>query len=358
MGRTDPAPRVKWESAARAIERGVRDGSFGEAGYLPAERELAASLGVSRPTLRKAIQSLTASGLLASLPGVGTRVNEEAHASAAPRIVALALPDIGNRFFVEVTEAVEYTLLQRGCQLLLSNYRHQPVLEEQQLRQFLPHSVRGVILGHESAWPLPAALAEFEARSIPVVLLFGVPAETRFDTVVIDERAGVEQAMRYLFSLGHRRIAYCRPLPGFGPHVRELAFLDLMLEAGLDTPAEFVLPFEAVERSADPIRRLFSRRRPPTAIFAGNDRAALIVMKRLAECGLEIPGDVSVMGFDNLAHTEHLPVPLTTVDQPKEVMGRRAAELLLERLDFGAGMPARREVYQPRLVIRASCAAR
>ena len=69
-----------------------------------------------------------------------------------------------------------------------------------------------------------------------------------------------------------------------------------------------------------------------------------------------MPAEVSVAGFDNLSFTEHLAVPLTTVDQPKEVLGRRAAELLLERVEFKLEVPPRREIYQPRLIVRESCA--
>ncbi|MFN8687062.1 MAG: substrate-binding domain-containing protein [Acidobacteriota bacterium] len=92
----------------------------------------------------------------------------------------------------------------------------------------------------------------------------------------------------------------------------------------------------------------------PTACLAGNDHVALLLLKSLAALKVRVPEQFSVVGFDNLRLVEHLPVPLTTVDQPKQEMGRRAAELLFERVQSGPSLPVRSEVFTPRLVIRES----
>jgi LacI family transcriptional regulator len=92
----------------------------------------------------------------------------------------------------------------------------------------------------------------------------------------------------------------------------------------------------------------------PTACFAGNDHVALLLLRSLAALKVRVPEQFSVVGFDNLRLVEHLPVPLTTVDQPKQEMGRRAAELLFERMEAGPSLPVRREVFQPHLIIRDS----
>ncbi len=103
------------------------------------------------------------------------------------------------------------------------------------------------------------------------------------------------------------------------------------------------------------MRKLLTTKPKPTAIFAGNDHSALLLLKHLAALGVRVPQDLSVIGFDNLAFTEHLTTPLTTVDQPKQEMGRRAVELLLERITFPASTEARREALHPHLIIRESC---
>lgn len=359
--RADAAERVKWEVIARGLLDRIRTGVYHPGAFLPPERSLAAEYGVSRPTVRKALQSLVESGAAVNSPGVGTRVPEGtadlAAASGGGKIIALALPDITNRFFVEITEAIEYTLLQRGYQLLLSNYRHQPIIEEMQVRQFARRRVDGIIVGHDAAQQLPPALDFVERAAIPVILLFSSPAETRFDSVILDEHAGVDQVLRYLFSLGHEHIAFCRPLPGTGMHPRERAFREIMARAGFHFPTGHLLRFEDIENASgsDAVAELLSAQPRPTAIFAGNDRVALVLLKHLAALKIAVPEELSVAGFDNLRFTEHLPVPLTTVDQPKAVMGRRAAEMLLERVEMNVALDVRREVFQPHLVVRQSC---
>ncbi|HTF67264.1 MAG TPA: substrate-binding domain-containing protein, partial [Edaphobacter sp.] len=81
----------------------------------------------------------------------------------------------------------------------------------------------------------------------------------------------------------------------------------------------------------------------------------LMLTKNLAAANVSVPEAFSVVGFDNLRFVEHLPVPLTTIDQPKQEMGRRAAEMLLERIDGLSGAAFRQEIFTPHLVIRESC---
>lgn len=356
------AGRVKWEAIARELLERIRRHDYQPGAYLPPERSLADEFGVSRPTVRKALQALVESGAAVNSPGVGTRVPEGAgQMSPAPgggKIIALALPDITNLFFAEVTEAIEYALLQRGYQLLLSNYRHQPAIEEMQVRQFARRRVDGVIVAHDAARHAPQGLGILEKAAIPVVLLFSATAATHFDSVILDERAGVEQVLHYLFSLGHQHIAFCRPLPGPELHPRERAFREILAESGLPLPESHILHFEDLEDHSrcEVLAKLLAGEPRPSAVFAGNDRVALMLLKHLSALEMRVPEEISVAGFDNLRFTEHLPVPLTTVDQPKGAMGRRAVEMLLERVELGLTLEVRREVFQPHLVIRKSCA--
>jgi DNA-binding LacI/PurR family transcriptional regulator len=190
------------------------------------------------------------------------------------------------------------------------------------------------------------------------VLLFSTPAEVHCSSVSVDDSAGVEQVMRYLFSLGHRHIAFGRPVEGDLPHPREREYVRLMEQQVGPVPPRFILPYEALDDSMcrATLEQLLAVEPRPTALFAGNDRVALVLLKHLSAMGVNVPHEMSVVGFDNLRFTEHLPVPLTTVDQPKQEMGRRAVELLLERIELVGGGEPRSEVFHPHLVIRDSCA--
>ena len=356
-----PGTRKREQITEKLTER-LKRGVYAPGDYLPPERTLAEEFGVSRPTLRKALAPLLESKLLVNHPGVGTRIakggRDRKTGGGNWRIIGLLLPDIDNRFYIEITEAIEYTALQRGYQVLLCNSRHQPAIEEAHIRQFADQGVHGVILAHDPHMPFPPSVSLLKEAHIPYVALFSSPSAIACDSVLVDDYAGVNQAMRYLSSLGHRHIAFCRPIAGAQPHPREKAYLQFMAQSGNPAPPHFLIPYETMDDAAGhhALRKLFEQTPAPTALFAGNDRIALLVLKHLASLQMEVPDDVSLAGFDNLRFTEHLPVPLTTVDQPKQEMGRRAVELLLERLEFDLSPEPRVEVFQPHLVIRESCA--
>lgn len=339
------------------IRERIDTGVYPKGAFLPPERTMAEDLGASRPTLRRALEPLVNEGLLENQSGRGTLVRDITDADRMPwRILALLLPDITNRFFAEVAEAIEYAALQRGYQILLCNSRHQVHLEDFHIKQLVARRVDGVILAHQPNQEIPQSVGLLRRASIPTVMLFSSAREADCDSVVLDDRAGVEQALRYLGSLGHCRIAYCKPLSGETPHPRDFHFAGFMRRQFPKCDAPHLdISGKTDEEIRIAVKAMLSREDPPTACFAGNDNVAIALMKGLAASGVNVPTQFSVVGFDNLRFVEHLPVPLTTIDQPKYEMGRRAAELLFERIEAGPNLPPRQEVFMPHLVIRESC---
>ena len=279
---------LKRERITRKLVELIAKGAYPAGDYLPPERELAEQFGVSRPTLRRALEPLIESGVLVNQQGVGTRVAEKPaprrRGSNGWRVIGLLLPDIGNAFFIEITEAIEYTALQRGYQLLLCNSRHQTAVEEMHLRQLAGQGVVGVVLAHDPHAPFPQSAALLEQASIPYVALFSSQAEALCDSVTVDDISGANQMMRYLYSLGHRRIAFCRPIPGDRAHPREKAYLEFMGRNGCPVPPGFVIPYRSLDDGAgsEALSRALASAAAPTAFFAGNDRTALLLMRRLA----------------------------------------------------------------------------
>ena len=352
----------KKDEVLRELTLRLENGIYTTGNFLPPERVLAEEFKISRPTLRKALEPLVASGALVIHPGVGTRVavrgQDEKVVPKNRQIIGLLQPDITDEFYSELTKSIEYCALHRGYHLLLCNSWHQLAVEELQIQHLANRPVSGVILAHDPQLHLPAALSQLDAAGIPYVVLFSSPAEVACDSVVVDDREGVDQIMRYLLSLGHRNVAFCRAVPGEDPHPREREYRRFMEHNDLPVAPHLVLAYESLSDAAcrATIENLFAQLPRPTALVGCNDRVAIVVMKHLSGLGIKVPQEVSVVGFDNLRFTEHLPVPLTTVDQPTQEMGRRAVELLLERIEVGKNRPPRREVFHPHLIIRESCA--
>ncbi|MEM8531505.1 MAG: substrate-binding domain-containing protein, partial [Chloroflexota bacterium] len=173
------------------------------------------------------------------------------------------------------------------------------------------------------------------------------------------------RTVEHLISLGHRRIV-CVSLPDQPSSIveRTQGYEQAMRDAGILPLASVPLalhkdrtPDNGIPTYADvemaPITKLLSIEEPPTALFCINDFVALGVMQRVLAHGLSIPHDIAIAGFDDIAIAPHMPVPLTTVAQPKYEIGARAAELLVTQVDHGPQYDT--ELVLPtNLIVRAS----
>jgi GntR family transcriptional regulator, arabinose operon transcriptional repressor len=354
-----PPGAAKHGIISAEIERMVTNGSYRPGDFLLPERGLAEQFSVSRPTIRRALASLVERGLLVNRRGLGTSVRgpvEEENRNHW-QIIGLLVPNFTNQYFVEVTEAIEQAALQRGYQVLLANTRHQANLEEMHLQQMANARVSGVVVIHDPYSPFPESVSLLRTAGIPYVALFNSPSEADCDSAVLDDHSGVNEAMHYLYSLGHRQIAFCRATSAAYPHPRERAYSEFMAQKGLSTPLKYLIPniSGSEGEGLQILKNLFQTEDAPTAILAGNDHTALTCQTYLAHLNKRVPQDVSLVGFDNLRFTEHLSPPLTTVDQPKREMGRRAVEMLLEQIELGMSGPPRITKFHTHLVIRESC---
>jgi LacI family transcriptional regulator len=199
-------------------------------------------------------------------------------------------------------------------------------------------------------------LAEAERASLPVVLMNRIAEDYSFPAVTVDNERGVRMAVAHLTSLGHRRIGYIA-----GPQD---------VSTGLNRYRGFLAAMEASKVPVDPglvsfanafsideghrcARALFQAGASCTAVAAGNDMLAVGCYAAMDEAGLSCPGDVSVVGFNDMPFIDRLRPPLTTVAFPHYQVGTEAAQLLLERLRGGPG-PVKILYLAPELVIRGS----
>jgi LacI family transcriptional regulator len=169
---------------------------------------------------------------------------------------------------------------------------------------------------------------------------------------------GAFEATRYLLQLGHRRIGFITGYLEMGCARERLAGYEAALaehgievDPSLSREGDFHQP-----RGYAAAHELLSLRQPPTAIFASNDISAFGAMEAVRERGLSIPGDVSVIGFDNIPQAMNVHPTLTTVRQPLEQMGQEATRMLLSRI-ADPTLPDARIELSTELIIRSSCAA-
>jgi LacI family transcriptional regulator len=190
----------------------------------------------------------------------------------------------------------------------------------------------------------------------PIVAVDPHAGPSNLPSVHSDNLAGAITATAHLIELGHRRIGFLAGRPDLeSARKREQGYRDALAAAGIPLDPELIRVGDYdLEMSEVPARQLLSLFDRPTAIFAANDLSAIQTMHVARSLGLSIPGDVSVIGFDNIPESALTAPPLTTIDQSIQEMGRRAVELLIDLIEGNAEPPG--QVTLPtRLVVRQSC---
>jgi DNA-binding LacI/PurR family transcriptional regulator len=285
---------------------------------------------------------------------LGYRPNAMARslASRRTRTVGVLLDDLRNPFFAEIVGGVEELAAELGYQLLLAAGNRQARREQAAVSALLEYRVDGIILVSPRMRVADIAVAALEA---PLVIV-GRPARgVDADFVLVDETHGTELVLDHLAGLGHKRIAHVDGGTGAGGPQRRAAYLRGMTARGLADHVQVIAGDFTEEAGVTAARELVSDGRPlPTAIFAANDMIAAGLLGGLDPAGVNVPRDVSIVGYDNIgiAHLAH--VSLTTVDQPRTEMGRLALELLLDRIDNHR--PREVRMLEPALVVRATTA--
>jgi DNA-binding LacI/PurR family transcriptional regulator len=322
--------------------------------------DVAARAGVSRALVSLVIRGSSKVSekrrrrVLAAAAELGYRPNAMARglASKQTRTIGVFLDELHNPFYAEIMDGVEEGAADLGYRVLIGTAGRRDGAARATIDAFLELRADGLVLVGPR---LPSAEIAAAAKSTPVVVVARSMRSPLVDSIANDEHAGARLAVRHLAELGHRSIAHVDGGAGAGARARRDGYSRAMAELGLARETR-VVPGDYTDvagvRAAE---RLLEAARLPTAVFAANDFVAAGLIDRLEETGLRVPDDLSVVGYDNtyLAALHHM--SLTTIDQPRPQMGRRAMELLVERIEQARVRPVHQRV-KPALVVRGSTA--
>jgi LacI family transcriptional regulator len=291
---------------------------------------------------------------------LGYRPNRVARGLVTGRsqTLALVVSDIRNHFFAEVARGAEDAANRAGLDLLLCNSDLDPEKQMRYLQSLQEKRVDGILINSVSV--LSRSQQEQIARmGIPLVLLNRAAPRSVFSTCRSDNAGGGRLAGEYLARLGHRHIAHLTGPRHHGNMTDRLKGFARALAAGPHAIAPVVLHGKNnINGGYEMTRQLLASHPEVTAIFAASDTMAFGAIRALGEAGLRVPGDISVIGFDDIELTGIVNPPLTTIHQPKYELGEAAVEILLRQAGGKGPRTPEHRVFDVHLIERQSCVAR
>jgi LacI family transcriptional regulator len=273
--------------------------------------------------------------------------------------LALLVPDLANPFFTLIVQAAEDVAWRAGYHVILCDTRAELEREREYIEDMVEFQVEGVLVAPVSDRSR-SNLRILGRSNTPYVLIDRSIAGFEADLVQGDSVAGARRLVEHLIELDHRRIAMITEIPEISTARERLrGYRDALQTAAIEQRPEYVVEASAVDPRGgyEAALRLLDLEQPPTAIFAVNNIVAAGVVEAARERGLEIPGDLALVCFDDIEHVSRLYPFLTVMAQPAETFGSLAAQLLLDRI-AGRVRERRRVVVLPAdFIVRRSSGA-
>jgi LacI family transcriptional regulator len=320
--------------------------------------DIARAAGTSASTASRAIngKGYVSEAARARLLDAADRLGYVPNASArtlkqkTSRVIGVVVSDLRNQFYGRLAAAIEQTLRDANYQMVLLGDNSETDEELAGVRTFLAMRAPGVIMT-----PVGDEASELLARhGVSVVEVDRILAKVPCDAVVIDNERGAREATAHLLDAGHRRVALFVAATNWTSDAGRLAgYRQAHEDAGVPVDERLILRVAFHQPDAEERIAALLDAEQPTAVFAANNLLAEQAWRVLRRRGSRLPEDVSLVGFDDVPWMEMVSPAITVVAQPTEELGRRAARLLLSRIDNSARPPAV-EWLEPRLVVRGS----
>lgn len=328
-------------------------------------REIARRAKVSTATVSRAINRVpTVDPQLARrvwrvVEELGYYPNTQARAlvSGRTRIFGLIVSEITNPFFPELVQSFEDIAVQHDYEILLSSTIHDPKRAELAVRRMVERRVDGVAV---LTFGMEERLIEhLRFRKVPLVFVDVGPHVSGVSNIRINYRDGIRQAVQHLAALRHTRIAFVMgPTNLKSSQARRAAFEQAMKEIGLDVTEDLIVVGDhTMEGGMQALLKLAALPERPSAVMCSNDISAIGVLRQAYDSGINIPGDLSVIGFDDIRLAQFTTPPLTTVQMSQVELAKLAFKALINEVEGTASPPLGGDyVLTTNLVLRCSTA--
>ena len=330
-------------------------------------KRVADELGVSITTVSKVLNNRSDIGtetrarVLAKVAELNYRPNVIARSLTLRRTRSLGIivPDLLHSFFVEIVSGIDSIARSRGYGLLICSSYDDARREREEVEMLRQRQVDGIVLASATAAGNTDLLSELAAAGLGLVMIDRDDhASVHCDRVVTDDQLVGELATTHLLENGRRKIGHiCGPSIAHARR-RTIGYRRALQAHGLPVKHELMVRAGFMEADGyQAMTRLLALRPRIDAVFAANDPAAIGAMKAIWDAKRRIPDDIAVVGAGDILMGDLLRVPLTTVSWSRDDLGRRAGELILERIEPDPPSVFKRVIIPPHLVPRLSSGA-
>ncbi|QBD84514.1 LacI family transcriptional regulator [Clostridium tetani] len=271
--------------------------------------------------------------------------------------IGVIVPGITNLFFPTIVESIEDYSKDQGYSIVLCNTRGEALKEKEIIENLMSKGVDGIIIIDPTLDNLKNKYLEDISMKLPIIIVNGSPEELKGNFICYDEKVGTLEAFEYLLELGHKEIAFIRGSKSYSYDIKEKIYTDIIEKNNLKYNEILDVgkgnSIEVVENTQKKVEEFLLNKNKPTAIFACNDLMALGVVNACNKLNLNVPQDISIIGFDNTLISNITHPKLTTVDLNMEGIGNIAALKLLEIIEDKN--KSIRYTMETKLIVRESC---
>lgn len=323
--------------------------------------DVAAAAGVSTATVSRvlstpdAVRPLTRARVLKVVEELGYRPNalaRQLRMQETKTIIAI-MPNLSNSLFPEVISGIEMEAELSGYQVLIADARNQDSIEEYYLNAIRQRQIDGII---SMSANIAQKLVKEIAEEYPLVIAIQNFKDSKIPSVSIDNYAAAKAMTTHLIRMGHKQIAHITssvPLQVYQD--RLYGFVNTLKESNVPVDKDLVRYGQAsIQGGFEQMESLLLTGKPITAVFASGDTMAMGAIKALKKHGFHVPGDVAVVGFDDIELAAFWEPALTTIRQPKQLIGQCAFRKLLSMIQKEHALNTK-DILDHELVIRESC---
>ncbi|MBV1821355.1 LacI family DNA-binding transcriptional regulator [Clostridium cochlearium] len=271
--------------------------------------------------------------------------------------IGVIVPGITNLFFPTIVESIEDYSKDQGYSIVLCNTRGEALKEKEIIENLMSKGVDGIIIIDPTIDNLKNKYLEDVSMKLPIIIINGSPEGIKGNFICYDEKVGTLEAFQYLLKLGHKEIAFIRGSKSYSYDIKEKIYIDIIEKNNLNYKEILDVgkgnSIEVVENTQKKVEELLLKKNKPTAIFACNDLMALGSVNACNKLNLNVPYDISIIGFDNTLISNITHPKLTTVDLNMEEIGNIAALKLLEIIEDKN--KSIKYTMETKLIVRESC---